>query len=290
MRRALTAAVALLVPATAVAEINVADSVEWMVADSDLVVRARVVAVTSRRGPGQVRYERATLQVSETFKGPASTGFEIVTRDLGAAERPSRWRATNADLILFLVDSKRRAADDPELAKAAFALRRGSHDGAFIRLDSPGRVAFPMNQKALTARADIVSAVRAAGRFRGASKASPFRFDLPGNSPAFRRLWAGSAVWLMLPIDSRLEAMGRSLIRSKQLGDRAEGARALAHFKKPSNAVLLERLLADPGSHIETRAGGQRTRVFPVREIALDALRRWGRARNRAPTVRVPLP
>jgi hypothetical protein len=44
------AAVLTLAPAAASAEINMADSIEWITADSELVVRGKVTAVATRRG------------------------------------------------------------------------------------------------------------------------------------------------------------------------------------------------------------------------------------------------
>ena len=284
--------VALLAPSIAAAEINVADSLEWMVADSDLVVRGRVIAVTSTRGPGQVVYERVRVRIDETFKGPASQTVEVLIRDFAPLGHASRWRADRTELILFLVDSKRRVADDPKYATAAFALRGGSHDGSAIRLSrlptATNAVAFTMEQRLLSSRPAIIAATRAAGRFRGIVKPRPFRIDVDPSTPVYRRLWAGSSVWLMVPIDRRLETHARAALRSKNFGERLEAVRALGNFKSAANIALMKQMLGDPGFHVESR-GAQRTKVFAVREAALKNLRRWG-THNLTPTVRVPLP
>jgi hypothetical protein len=277
---------ALATPTAAAAEINVGESLEWMVADSDLVVRGQVLSVTASRGPGQVVYERARVRIDETIKGVARPVVDILVRHVGPAERPSSWRADRSELLLFLVDSSRRAGEDTAYRRAPFAVRAGVHGLSAIRLGAASPEAFTMDQRVLSSRAAILDAARAAGKFAGRTRPTPFNLDADG--PIFQRLWAGSAVWLQVPIDARLEVLARSAIGSSRLRDRLQAVRALGHFKSAANIALMKRLLADPGSHVEIE-GKRQTRVFAVRAAALANLRAWGAGNNLAPTVRVPI-
>lgn len=60
----------LLVAAAAAAEIRVDPSIEWSVADSDLVVRGRLTAVEPLRREGDAIHETAVFAIEETLKGP----------------------------------------------------------------------------------------------------------------------------------------------------------------------------------------------------------------------------
>ena len=95
----------MVAPRRAVAEINMADSVEWMTADADLVVRGQVAAVATRQAPGQAGWYDVTVQVAEALKG-APVAQVIVAIPQGGAD-PLAWQARHAELLLFLVDGKR---------------------------------------------------------------------------------------------------------------------------------------------------------------------------------------
>src|SRR5690349_8769072 len=55
------------------------DSLDWLIADSDLVIRGRVQVVWEKRDPltGRYDYEEASIKVYETLKGPPPAGGEI---------------------------------------------------------------------------------------------------------------------------------------------------------------------------------------------------------------------
>ena len=244
---------AVIAPRVAVAEINMADSVEWMTADADLVVRGQVAAVATRTAPGQ-----------------------------GAAD-PLTWQARHAELLLFLVDGKRRVDDDRAYGQAALALRRGER--AAVVLD--GATVGPLFDRRFTVldqRAAALAAVRAAAT---STATRAHQIDLPVDAPAFRALYGGSAVWFYLPVDAELEKLARSWIASKDVWRREQGVAALAHFPTAANRRLLARLLADPGFATISGTGQPLVRRYLVRQQAHQVLARWG-VRHATPVIDQP--
>ena len=92
MRAFVLALLLVLVPALAAAEINMADSIEWVAADSDLVVRGKVTAVAKRKGPGDVVWYDVTFGVAETLKGAPRKSVKFAVRHLYGAT-PAEWKA-----------------------------------------------------------------------------------------------------------------------------------------------------------------------------------------------------
>src|SRR4051812_24234461 len=111
----------------AAAEINAADSIEWATADSDLVVRGVVTGVTERKGPGSVVWSDATVRVDEVLKGAPRATVVVTFRDLTGGGAPT-WRRPKAELLLFLVDTKRLVAGDPDYAGTPFTQSFGLRD------------------------------------------------------------------------------------------------------------------------------------------------------------------
>lgn len=282
MRALILAVLLILVPATAAAEINMADSIEWITADSDLVVRGKVTAVSKRRGPGDVVWFDVTFGVAETLKGAPRRSVKLAVRHLHGAT-PADWRAKKRELLLFLVDSARRTADDRDYAKAPFALR--PRDGAAMILGPGGTDrAFTAAFDVLDTRDPILAAVRVAAT---STATKSHRLDVPFDAPAFSALYSGSAVWMTVPVDARLEQLALGWVTSKDMGTREEGVGALAHFRTPANIAVVERLLADPDFAIATESGKKPVRRFLVRARAHKVLDAWG-VQHATPTIDVP--
>ncbi len=271
----------MVAPRRAVAEINMADSVEWMTADADLVVRGQVAAVATRQAPGQAGWYDVTVQVAEALKG-APVAQVIVAIPQGGAD-PLAWQARHAELLLFLVDGKRRVDDDRAYGQAALALRRGER--AAVVLD--GATVGPLFDRRFTVldqRAAALAAVRAAA---ASTATRAHQIDLPVNAPAFRALYGGSAVWFYLPVDAELEKLARSWIASKDVWRREQGVAALAHFPTAANRRLLARLLSDPGFATISGTDQPLVRRYLVRQQAHQVLARWG-VRHAEPVIDQP--
>lgn len=277
MRFLLLVASILALPRSAGAEINMADSIEWTTADSDRVVLGKVAKVDSRTDPAGTWYV-ATLTVAETLKGPAARTIEIVVRGGSGDNHPATWKRTGEDVLLFLVASPRRAAQDggtdapTRYRVAPFALHHGRQGDDAYRVDH-GAVAYALDHAVLRTRAELVAKVRAAA---GSRATSAFQLDLPLDSPAGRALYGGSAVFLYVPIDATLEAIAIGWLGSTEPRTREQGVTALAHFRSPANARRLEALLADPATHDVTEGDRPTVRRYFVRKRAHEVLRGWG--------------
>ena len=280
--RCLVVALILVMTRWSTAEINMADSIEWTTADSDLVVVARVARLTERKGPGQTTWFRVTFAVSETLKGPAAKTVDVMVRHL-TGDSPAKWKAGNTELLLFLVHGKRRAIRDGECREgeacsseyttAPLAIRGGRWgEGDAYKLDGSAR-GYTITHDVISKRADLIAKVRATA---GSKATQAFQLDLPLNSPAGRALWGGSAVFLYVPIDAALEQYAIKWLSSTSADERDRGVEVLAHFKSTPNIARLENMLGDVGTHDVTLERDKPVRRFFVRKRAHEVLRAWG--------------
>lgn len=276
----LSLTLAVLAPRVAVAEINMADSVEWMTADADLVVRGQVATVATR--PGPAGWYDVTVQVAEALKGTPAPQV-VVTIPQGAVD-PLAWQTHHAELLLFLVDGKRRVADDRGYGQAALALRRGERAAVVLDGASVGPL-FDRRFAVLDQRGPVLAAVRAAAT---STATRAHQVDLPFAAPAFQALYGGSAVWFYLPVDAELEKLARTWIASTDVLRREEGVAALAHFPTAANRRLLTRLLADPGFATVSGTNQPPVRRYLVRQLAHQVLAQW-KVRHATPVIEQPV-
>jgi hypothetical protein len=291
-----------------------AASLEWLVADSDVVVRATVVDVSREPANGLDRVTVA-VDVSESLKGRPAKRLKFVVYAAPAVKTFEELKETGRDSVLFLV----RAARHPFKAEV-----RGDGDIAatelephevspwqwaqsIVRLGPPAakqRLTLPIftvDLRLLTKPEEVLQAARAAvvegGKVeRVRSHEVHLFYDVmrvTGQS--------GDANILYVPIDGRLEAAARAWIKSpgdilRRLGIarpegvnhrwaltdplRSEGVRALRHFKSDENIVILKGLLDDGAfsrSEVETgEQDGITEKVYYIRKAAFETLRGWG--------------
>ncbi len=261
--------------ATPYAENNGDESIELIVADSDVVVRGTIERVTVTKGPGDVVYETATAKVAEVLKGDPAEQVAFFVRHLAHEDVPSKWKEQNVELILCLVRSERYKGDDPRYQGCPLALRHRWGKPSAFHLDGKAKVgAFTIGFEELTRRDEILAAARAAAKVvAGKTKPKELRVDVPFGTPVFQKLDLGSSVFLVVPVDERLEAEARKWIGSQDSETRHQGAVALGHFKSEDNARLLKTLLADKG-FCETPS--EKKRTYYVRQAAYRALKAWG--------------
>lgn len=185
------ALVVLALPGRAAAENPIVASLEWITADSTLVVRGRAVTVTTHAGDGDAVWYDVTVRVAATLKGKAGRRVVVAVR-AGPGESAADWRG--GDRLWFLVDSARRAADDPGFQRAPWALR---DDRGTLRLDGTAK-AYTAGFAVLSKRAALLAAVRVAARSRATR---PRLIEAPRGSPAYRAWYDGSAVRLIVPAE-----------------------------------------------------------------------------------------
>lgn len=277
MRALFVLAFLLAAAGPARAEINVADSIEWQTADSDVVVRGVLTSAVPHRDAGGAIWYDGTFQIVTSLKGGAKKSIHVGLR---TREKPDEWVAHQTDLLLFLVAPAR--VSDKALAAMPYVLRpnRGTGEAAF-RLGTS--VAYLASFGTATAPADVLAAVRASAR---SPATAAQRLDVPHDSAAGRALYAGSAVWMFVPVDAALEQRAIGWLADPSLNRRVEAVEALGHFKTADNIARVRRLLADPEAATQIDDQGS-TKVYLAREAAHRVLTGWGVA-HPTPTLREP--
>jgi tryptophan-rich sensory protein len=280
--------VILLVPPLAQAELMVGESLEWIVADSDLIVTGSITKVEVFEDERKVSLEEATVQVNETIKGRTTEPLLFLVRCVGINEKPSKWQEEGVELLLFLVKSSRYEALDPEYRKSDFALRLWGAELSFVRLNNrPQTGLFTMDFDVLEKRNDILKAVRSAANCRPTSLPPEHRVEVPFDSEVFRTLYSGSSVRLIVPADERLETRARHWLKSEDPETRQQGASAIRYFESPANTELLRPLLSD-NAFMTTTRNEVSTQVYYVRAAAFETLSEWD-VDVQKPVIEVPV-
>ena len=283
-------------------------SLEWLVADSDIVARASVSKVERvfipNPEPKMYRepedWKTVTLKVHETLKGDRTESLTFTERAFGSDRIYEGWKDAGREQLWFLVRDKERGdGDDAGADRVATRPRLKPYGGGWsvIRLGPPvpeerGFVSMPppifsMDLNVREKPKDILEAAKVAvaeGGKRG--RVQGHEIELPREIMQ-RSGRSGDANTLRVPVDRRLEGLARRLIESA--GDflpgaerayadqlRLEGIRALRHFPSEMNVVLLKTLLEDPAWSIHASPAGTREKVYDLREAAYETLRSWG--------------
>lgn len=241
MRAPIVALQLLVFPAVALAEIAVDESIEWMVADSDLVVRARFLRRVGIDG-SSAGFSVSSYRVEETVLGEPREQLDVFARDLDDEDAG----VDGAEYLLFLQKHCRRFAE-PALNAAAdrapFELR------GWVRLDAPLRQ-YTMECEVITERAVLLEKARREAHRRSEIVMRPAShwLEVPGGAPAYHS--CGSAVYMVVPLDDRLVSLGQAWVRADaQEQDRREsGEESLRTIR--ARARTLERIagLAAPDS------------------------------------------
>ncbi len=282
---ALCWAALLALPAAARAEIAGAESIEWVVADSDLVligVVSKVEKVAGKKKP----FEVATVKVAHTVKGRPADQVTFLLRNYNGPAAED-WLADGTPLLFCLV-RRAHARDRGELpAGHDWVLRDDGNQHSAVLLGKPRRhwthtiPAFTREFDVLTEPAAVIKRAKEAARpLPEGREKKPFTLSVPGATAAFRKLYAGSAVYLIVPVDGELERVARLWCCSASFYTRLNGVCALRHFRNEKNIAILKGLLSDPGCSVTTKAdskgGERRVRVYRARQLAYETLREFG--------------
>lgn len=267
-----------------------ADSIDWLVADSDVVVRASVAEVKStpvvQPQDGMYRnpedWKTVTLKVHETLKGDHDESLIFVERTLASYKVYEGWRDAGREQLWFLVRKKEQDEDDAKAGSPSARLKPYGGGWSVIRLGPPvpeekGFSSLPppiftLDLKVLKEPEDILEAARVAVVEAGKrERIRSHAVELPhGIMQATGK--SGDANSLIVPIVHRLEAAARHWIESpeevplrlgavdpkdpkaiKFVSDllRLEGVRALRHFKSDENVPILKGLLDNPAFYYQ---------------------------------------
>lgn len=258
------------------AAIVLVESLEWVSADADLVVRGTITEFDRVNDKGTI-WAKATVKVAAGYKGKVKEGDEIKFvashKSRFASDALAALGKNKTEAIFCLVKSERYKDKGADYKDAPWALRlsQGDLDQSAIDLSGEsGTLVVTADARLLTRKDDIVKAAEAAASPE-AAKPKQGRLDAPASSDVVRKYSTGDGVWLIVPLNDRLQAIARDWLKSKEIDFRVEGANALKHFKSDDNIQLLKRLLEDPGSRSSGKA-----KTYPVRQAAFAVLKEWG--------------
>jgi hypothetical protein len=275
-----------------------ATSIEGLVAESVVVVRAQVTDVVRDPAKGIGWWEGVTLKVTETLKGPHEASLTFAHDYSFESNIFGAWKdAGREHLYLFVPNAGywKHAAPNDLAARYPLTLLRVIRLGPVVPAEKnygpPGQgpwhlPLFTHDLKVIGEPEALLKAARAAvleGRGRG--KAEMHRLDVP-HVVMYKTGEVGDANSLFLPVDQHLEELARRIIRSP--GDyitpadfgpakddasrkrsanelrfsrdllRADAVKALRHFKSDENIALLKTLLNDPATIGGTQFDGEK--------------------------------
>ena len=192
-------------PAPAWAKINIGESIEWVVTDSDRIVAGKIVKI-EKAAPDQ-RWQVATVAIDKTLKGtPAEQATFFISPQWDDSVKV--WLDEKKPMLFFLVQSRADPNANPQ-SKVEWTLREGrlAYCGLFLAkvnrdwVETSTMTVFTREFDVLTKAEDIFkrvdTIVTASGKSR---RRESYQVDVPYKTPAHEELYSGSKVYLILPV------------------------------------------------------------------------------------------
>jgi hypothetical protein len=256
--RALFAVAALAAPVAA--DPITVDSVEAATVDADLVVRGtitRAERLTRADRPGFSWFD-VTMIVHETLKGRRQPTVRFAVREVFCRT----WATGPSDVVVFLVETRRRGDADTEVghpgfAGWAYAPRDHALFPALDRIDLGAPIAIHDRAfRVLDKPRAVLAAIRGAAHIR----ARYVHFlEAPHGTPSHRALRTGAPlekILVAVPVDAVLERLALRWLDDRDSLLQFQGVRAIGAFPKHRARVL--RLVADPRTESFVRERAQR--------------------------------
>jgi len=257
------------------------DTLELMIADSDLVVLGTVTSITDDgNDPAGHPWRKALIQISETIKGPPHSNISIRFR---AEPLPDldEVLASHEPALIFLVNNSPIAAPNHPGA-SPYSFR--DHPQHLLRLQTPtiyhtpNRIpALTMDFRSLITTSEILAEARLAARFPITAPVRSICIQIPVDPPRVNSNVMGYGK-LRMPVDERLERLAHQWI--KRWESRPQAIDALSQFPSPQNFALLQVLLNDP-SFDHYSAGRTLQLCYYNRIHAWAILRAWNQPVHR---------
>lgn len=294
----------------ALAEIVVVDSLDWLVADSDVIARCQIVNIEPDDPSGSGPWYRVSFDVHTLFKG--EPGERIVVRTIGDPRRNATAQLTwGTEQIVFFNRTRTPEPDerDPDAQKYPFKLAE-----KWSLTENWGRSAgkpqaYTTDSKVLRTSAEIDTALRRIvaeeahatpiipfgyredwiDRIFGPRRAAPGRPYQISVSVAFatdvhKEVSGMSGVYMRLPLDSRTERLALDWV---ERNTNLEDAPKLLQFKKTDRAIAFYRSLLDNNGSWGWGAGPASEWWFPLRNKAYNTLSGWNFKVDR-PAIQMP--
>jgi hypothetical protein len=263
-------------------------SIEGLVAESSIVVRALVADVVREPAGGTRWWETVTLKVTETLKGPPEASLTFAHNYSFASDVFGAWKDAGREHLYFFIpngDYWKDAGPGDLAARHPLTLLQVVRLGPVVPAEKgygpPGQgpwrlPLFTKDLKVIGEPEALLKAARASSvEGRGRGKVEIHRLDVP-RVVMNKTGRVGDANAVFLPVDRHLEDLARRIIRSPSdyitpadfgpANDeasraknaawvqssrdhlRAEAAKALRYFKSDENIALLRTLLDDPAT------------------------------------------
>lgn len=222
------------------AEINVGTSVEWLSCSSEVIVTGKVTKVNDVEGPGKVTYEECTIKVERVFKGKVE-GKELsfTLRRIGDDSRAGPLLKSDGPILFFL--SKSRDHGPEKHLEGKWVPTPRAQNGSIVDLSRPITRTYSKEMKILDDSKELLKIVAV----WAASPVKHFvREDVPGG-PLHEELYAGSAVYLIVPAEEKHRLRFLKMARSPEAYTRSLAAGELWKFPGDETEKVLRDLLKD---------------------------------------------
>ena len=255
------------------------DSIEWMSADSSLIVRGAIVDVTAEDDQENFSlWHTVSFRVDETLKGKPAQKLIFIVQTNTDDKSIARWKQDGRQLLAFLDESHCVVAaagtyGAGRFARFEFAPRNGYPQDSFLELSAGVESkAYDLTLRPIQSPEKTVRAVKDAVKTsQPPGKLCANWVSVPGRGELLR---------LAVPVDDRLEAAARGWIESDDKDFRVVGVGALIYFRSDANRRILQKLLGDAGvwNYVvdDEKQGNREVRAYAVREKAYSVLKEWG--------------
>ena len=255
------------------------ETLDWMAADSQVVVRAVVVDLVQEVDGSKRKWITVVIKVRETLKGQHKPFHTYVVPDWDHHE-VLRWKKTERELLVFLADTKPVNIGARWWGEKAALYERTLRNGygSVIELTAPAKLGTNIAHLGEIYTLDLQDPTEP-------KKILQYTRDAIAATEKVKQLRQHHLIWprgaatftRVVPVNELLERQARKWIGSDDPILREEGARAFKFFKSDDNVAALKKLLKDPSFVTHQKHEGERIiethRTYQVRAAAFDSLK-----------------
>lgn len=284
--KAFALCIVLMLGSSLRAENSYAATVEWLACSSQRVYVGTITTFDTTPGPRNVTYQLCRLHVDEVLKGDAGDrdiDFAVRSYDRGPTVEPLCKSRTT--VLIFL-----EQPEHPEPGMAGrWTPRIVEHGLPCIDL---GNLPKGLYSKSMTKVVDREQLLKLTREWVNAPTRYSLDSEVPFDNPIHNELWAGSAVYLIVPAEEKFRDELMRQTSNDDVWDRAEAARQLFKFPGDQTVRRLRELLDDTGELRAMYSSDEIARYqFVVRAAAAESLRKLGEpvpelAMERQPTAK----
>ena len=261
----LAVALQLVMNSSALAQptFSTVESIDWMVTDSQFIVRGTIDSVEYEAVHDSEREVWATvsLKVVDTFKGQHSPIATFMVRRRADSKDLDEFCQQRREILVFLIDRENQRGKLASLRGYDPLPTQCEWTPRFFQYGTPAIFGFVETTRSALITTDlqvltepntvaflIREGIKATSQATSPSKSHVvqlyLRSHMAWSHP--KALLPATNISLIVPVDSRLEKQAHKWSESEDPYLRREAAKALAAFPSKENKSLLRRLLDDP--------------------------------------------